>query len=311
MKPEKTFDLVILGGGIAGMTAAIYASRGGLKTAIVEPDVCGGLVNYTHIVENFPSYISISGMELMQRVRDQLDHLNVTIEEVAEITKLDLVSEVKEIETDGFLYRCGAIILAVGRKPVQLEIKSKCEQIHYCSVCDGPAYRGKRVLVVGGGNSGFDEALYLVSMGVKEILLIEQMNQFFASRIVQDELFSCRQVNYKLSTKIKNINHDDGGIKSVLLENVETGQSECFETDGIFVFMGQKPNTDFLTNVIDLDKQGYIEVNEKMETNLKGVYAAGDVTPKMYRQITTAMSDGTIASLSVVKYLSSFTCLRS
>jgi thioredoxin reductase (NADPH) len=309
MKPEKMYDLLVLGGGIAGMTAAIFAARAGLKTVVVESDICGGLVNYTYLVENFPSYISIHGMDLMQKVREQLDHLNVAIEEIAETTRLNLISEVKEIETDDVLYRCGAIILAVGRKPVPLEIKSDCKQIHYCSVCDGPTYKEKRVLVVGGGNSGFDEALFLVSSGVKEILLIEQMNRFFASRIVQDKLFSCRNVNFRLSTKIKNIDYDKR-LRSVVLENVETGQIESVELDGIFVFMGQKPNTDFLIKIVDLDKQGYIMVNENMETNLKGVYAAGDVIPKMYRQITTAMSDGTIAGLNAAKYLNSLSCSK-
>lgn len=302
MKPEKNFDIIILGGGPAGMTAAIYTARANLATVIVEKEVCGGLVNSTYQVENFPSYIAINGMELMEKVQEQVRNLGVEVEEVAEITGVDITTDVKRVETEEGIYTAKAIILATGREPVKLDMETDCEEIHYCSVCDGSDYKGKNVLVVGGGNSGFDESLYLLSLGIKKITLIEVLDRFFASRTTQDRLAQFSQVTTKTSTRIKKIICEDK-LQSVILENVKSGGTEKVDADGIFVYMGQKPNTELFKDVITLDVNGFIIADGNMETNLKGVYAAGDVIQKDYRQITTAMADGTIAALSAEKYI--------
>ncbi len=316
MKSTHAYDIIILGGGIAGMTAAIYAARANLKVVIIEKEVCGGLVNSTFQVENFPSYIAINGMELMEKVLVQAEKLGVTVEQVAEIVKIDLDDKQKTIETEDALYTGKTVILATGRQPIRLEIESDLEQIHYCSVCDGTAYKGKRVLVVGGGNSGFDEALYLLSLGVKELTLIEVADRFFASGIAQKKLAAIEGVTTMTSTYIKEIKGktldilltecesiSEPTLKSVLLENTVTGSTEELSVDGIFVFMGQKPNTDTLPETIDLDTAGYILADSNMSTNLVGVFAAGDVIQKSYRQITIAMSDATIAALEAEKYI--------
>ncbi len=284
------------------MTAAIYTARANLATVIVDKEVCGGLVNSTYQVENFPSYIAINGMELMEKVQEQVLNLGVEIEEVAEITGIDLAADVKKIETEECVYTAKAIILATGREPVKLDIETDCEEIHYCSVCDGSDYKGKNVLVVGGGNSGFDESLYLLSLGVRHITLIEVFDKFFASRTTQDKLAKFDQVTTKTSTRVKELVSDDK-LQSVILENVQSGGTEKVDVDGIFVYMGQKPNTALFRDVVSLDDNGFILANNSMETNIKGVYAAGDVIQKTYRQITTAMSDGTIAALAAEKYI--------
>ncbi len=302
MKPEKTFDVIILGGGPAGMTAAIYTARANLATVIVEKQICGGLVNETYLVENFPSYIAINGMELMEKVQEQVANLGVEIDEVAEISAIDIATDIKKIETEEYVYAAKAIILATGRKPVELDIETDCEDINYCSVCDGAGYKGKNVLVVGGGNSGFDESLYLLSLGVKHITLIEVLDRFFASQTAQDKLAQYSQVITETSTRIKELVGEDK-LRSVILENVQSGETEKVDIDGIFVFMGQKPNTALLKDTVALDENGFIIANSSMETNIKGVFAAGDVIRKEYRQITTAMSDGTIAALSAEKYI--------
>ncbi|MCP4749765.1 MAG: FAD-dependent oxidoreductase [Proteobacteria bacterium] len=302
MKPTHAFDVLILGGGIAGMTAAIYAARANLETAIIEKEVCGGLVNSTHQVENFPSWISINGMELMEKVLEQVEHLGVTVEQVAEFVGLDLCSDLKSIETEEGLYTGKTVILATGRQPVPLEIDTDLEQIHYCSICDGTAYRGKRVLVVGGGNSGFDEALYLLSLGINELTLIEVADRFFASAATREKLASAEGVTLMTSTSIKAINGRDQ-LHSVLLENREKGTFEELPVDGIFVFVGQKPATEAFQGILELDEDGYIPAAPDMSTGLAGVFAAGDVVRKTYRQITTAMSDGTIAALEAEKFL--------
>jgi thioredoxin reductase (NADPH) len=185
---------------------------------------------------------------------------------------------------------------------VKLDIESDCEEIHYCSVCDGSDYKGKKVLIVGGGNSGFDEALYLLSLGVKHLTLIEVFDRFFASQTTQDKLVQFSQVTTKTSTRIKELVSNEK-LQSVVLENVESGETEKVDVDGIFVYMGQKPNTALFKDIVVLDDDGFIPASSSMETNIKGVYAAGDVIQKAYRQITTAMADGTIAALSAEKYI--------
>jgi thioredoxin reductase (NADPH) len=303
VKETKIFDLLILGGGPAGMTAAIYAARANLRTAIVESDICGGLVNTTYLVENFPSYKSIHGMELMQKVTEQVENLGVEVDQVAEVAGIKLIDRIKEIETEEFLYQAPAIILCTGRRPVPLEIDTgECKQIHYCSICDGAAYEGKRIVIVGGGNSGFDEACYLNSLGVAKIHLIEEMDRFFAADRTQKKLLSCDNVIATASTRIVELVTDEK-LKAVKLENVRSGELEMVDADGIFVYMGQVPNTKLFKNSIALNSDSYITTNEDMETNLPGVYAAGDVRQKKYRQITTAMGDGTIAALSAEVFI--------
>lgn len=302
MKPKREFDVVILGGGIAGMTAAIYTARANLATVIVDTMICGGLVNSTHMVENFPSYPAIHGMELMEKVQEQVINLGVEVDQMAEVNSIDITGNVKAVETEEYIYTGKAIILATGREPIKLDIETDCEQMHYCSVCDGSDYKGKRILVVGGGNSGFDEALYLLSLRVEHLTLIEIADRFFASQTAQDKIASRACAVLKTSTRIKELVAHDR-LDSAILENVKSGQTEVVDVDGIFVFMGQKPNTSLFEGIVELDNEGYIITNDRMETNVPGVYAAGDVVHKHYRQITTAMSDGTIAALSLAKCL--------
>lgn len=302
MKPKRVFDVIILGGGIAGMTAAIYTARANLSTVIIDTMICGGLVNSTHLIENFPSYVSLHGMELMERVHEQVLSLGVETDQMAEITSLDLTTDVKTVETEEYVYTGKAIILATGREPVKLDIETDCEDICYCAICDGSHYKGKKVLVVGGGNSGFDEALYLLSVGVEHLTLIEVADQFFAAHTAQHKLAQFSQVKTRTSTRIKELVTADT-MESVILENVQTGKVEKLDVDGVFVYMGQKPNTALFDEVVTLADDGFVRTNDRMETNIKGVYAAGDVVQKAYRQITTAMADGTIAALTVERFL--------
>ncbi|MDA8216265.1 MAG: NAD(P)/FAD-dependent oxidoreductase [Dehalococcoidales bacterium] len=302
MKPTKEFDLLILGGGIAGMTAAIFAARANLKTAIIEERACGGLANWTNTVENFPSHISINGMELMERVRDQVENLGVLIDEAVEVEGLEVAGAVKKVETEDSVYTGKAIILATGRQPIRLNLESDSERIHYCSVCDGSAYAGKKVLVVGGGNSGFDESLYLLSLGVTEILMVEALDYCCATESTQAKLRAHSNVTIKTSTRVAAIKKGDGGCR-VTLEHGGPGETESVHVDGVFVFIGQKANTKMFRGLVKLDSHGYIVAGPKRETDVPGVYAAGDVVQKDYRYLTTAMSDGTIAALAAEKYI--------
>ena len=302
----KSYDLLIIGGGICGMTAAIYAARANLSVCILEKNICGGLVNWTSTVENVPSYPSIHGMDLMARCREHVASLNVAIEEVDEVERIDFIGERKLVYTSmGEEYEAGAVIVCTGRQPRPFPVKTNFDKIHYCSVCDGTPYKGKDILVMGGGNSGFDESLYLLNLGIRSIHIVETFPNCIAAASTQDQARATGKIVVSVSTDITAVDPLPDGRGLVHLLNKDTGEEYTEEIDGIFCFIGQSPNTALFDGVLELD-HGYIKVNADMETNIKGVFAAGDVTAKKYRQITTAMSDGTIAALQATAFLSKY-----
>ena len=299
----KSYDLIIIGGGICGMTAAIYAARANLKVCIIEKEVCGGLVNWTNTVENVPSYPSIHGEELMDKCRAQVDSLGVDIEEVDGVEKVDFSGPGKEVVTfEGETYQSRAVIVATGRRPTPFPVETDFPKVHYCSVCDGAPYKDKDVLVVGGGNSGFDESLYLANLGVRSIHIVEVFPQCIATASTQEKAEQSGKIKVSTSTKITKVEALPNGKGRVHLEEA-AGKNTCVEeVDGIFCFIGQTPNTRVFEGVLDMEG-GYIKTNVDMETNIPGVFAAGDVIVKKYRQITTAMGDGTIAALQAERYI--------
>lgn len=301
----KIYDLVIIGGGISGMTAAIYAARANLSVLILEKNICGGLVNMTHVIENYPSYDSIHGMDLMEKTKEQVEKLGVEVEEVAEVIKVELEGEIKNIITeDDETFSGKTVIFALGRMPRSLGIETDFEEnIHYCAICDGTAYKGKDVIVVGGGNSGFDESLYLYNLGVNSIHIVEAFDNCIADASTQEKAFATGKITAETSVSISSIDLvDNKGV--VTLKSSKTDEEYQRTVDGIFVFIGQEPNTTVLKGSVEMDKHGYVLTDADMHTNIVGVYAAGDSNSKKYRQITTAMSDGTIAAMEAVSYLS-------
>lgn len=298
----ETKDLCIIGGGICGMTAAIYAARANIGVTIIEQAVCGGLVNSTHTVENFPSFKSIHGMELMAKCREQVEDLGVNILEVEDVQRVDFSGALKHVYSSEDAYSFKAVIVATGRAPIPLPLNTDFEHVHYCSVCDGTAYKDKDIVVVGGGNSGFDESLYLLGLGVKSIKIIEMFPQCIAAASTQAKALASGKIEVFTSTKLTEIVTLPSGRGLVHHEQVETGAKGTLEVGAVFCFIGQKPNTDVFAGILEMER-GYIKTNVDMETNVQGVFAAGDVTVKKYRQITTAMGDGTIAALNAEKYI--------
>ena len=296
-------DLVIVGGGIAGMPAAIYAARADLDLLLLEREICGGLANSTYSVENFPSYQRINGMELMQKVKGHAESLKVKIEEIAEVESFEFDADQKIVSTPEQRYHAKSVILATGRVPIHLPIETDWEEhIHYCSVCDGIAYKGKDLVLVGGGNSSFDESLYLIDLGVRSIVIIEAMETCVAEEVTQKKAFATGKIAARTNTRLSAI-IPQAGRGRIVVEDIASGSSEDIAADGVFVFIGQQPNTRTLEGKIDLDSNGCIVTDYLMHTNRSGVFTAGDVIAKKYRQLTTAMSDGTIAALEVVKYI--------
>ena len=299
----KSYDLIIIGGGICGMTAAIYAARANLSVCILEQQICGGLVNWTNTVENVPSYQSIHGIDLMAKCREHVEALNVAIEEVDEVERVDFSSNMKKVFTSmGEEYEAPAVIVATGRKPRPFPVETDFPLIHYCSVCDGTPYKGKSVIVMGGGNSGFDESLYLLGLGVEAIHIVETFPSCIAAAATQDQARATGRITVSVATDIVSVTPLASGRALVRFHDKNENRDWEEETDGIFCFIGQSPNTSIFDGILDMD-HGYIKTNADMETNIPGVFAAGDVTVKKYRQITTAMGDGTIAALQAGSYL--------
>lgn len=305
---EANYDLLILGGGIAGMTAAIYAARANLSVCLIEREVCGGLVNWTHTVENVPSYTSVHGMDLMAKCREQVEALGVEIMEVNGAADLSFCSDVskkalKKIALDdGTIVAAHALIIATGRKPIALPVQTDFEKVHYCSVCDGSAYKGKDVLVVGGGNSAFDESLYLAELGTRSIHIIEMLPEFPADAITRKKARTVQCLRANANTKLVALEKMENGRARASLEDTTSGKIIQEDIEGVFCFIGQRPNTELFEGMLEIDN-GYIVTDELMRASFPGVFAAGDVRAKQYRQITTAMGDGTIAALEALKYL--------
>lgn len=302
-KTNNTCDLLIIGGGIAGMTAAIYAARTNISVTLLEKEVCGGLVNWTHTVENVPSYQSIHGMELMEKSRDHVESLGVNIVEIDAVESVELEGNIKKAITDnGDVYEAKAIIIATGRKPINLPVETNFQNVHYCAICDGTAYKGKDVIVVGGGNAGFDETLFLCNLGVNSVHIIEVFPNCIAAQATQDLAMKTGKVKVDVSTKILSVEELNSGKARVCFQNTANNTKFEEEIDGIFVFIGQKPITELFEGKLNMER-GYILSDNNMHTNIEGVFVAGDVIQKQYRQITTAMSDGTIAALEAEKYI--------
>ena len=297
------YDLLIIGGGICGMTAAIYAARANLSVCILEEQVCGGLVNWTNTVENVPSYQSIHGIDLMARCREHVESLHIDIQEVDGVESVDFSGEVKKAFTSmGSEYEGRSVIVATGRKPRLFPVETDFPHVHYCSVCDGSPYKGKDIIVMGGGNSGFDESLYLLELGVKSVHIVETFPSCIAASSTQAHVHATGRAKVSVSTDITAVDTLPDGRALVHFHDKQNDAEYTEEVDGIFCFIGQTPNTGLFEGVLDME-HGYIRTDAVMHTNIPGVFAAGDVTVKKYRQITTAMADGTIAALEAAAYL--------
>ena len=285
MSGERLYDVLVLGGVPAGMTAALYAKRANLRVALLETNVTGGLVNSTYTVENFPSYPEIHGMKLMENIRGHIDQLGVNVEEILEIAGLELEGDEKIVRgEDGAVWKAPALIL-------------------FCAICDGAPYKGRRVLVVGGGNSTFDEGLYLLNLDVAQLTVVEIMDRFSAAESTQSALLGDPRVTSFTTTRVVDAELTDGKLSAAILENTNTGERTILPVDGIFVFLGQSPNNEWFKDAITLDDKGYILAGEDMSTNIPGVFGAGDIKHKRFRQISTAVSDGTTAALAAEAYL--------
>lgn len=305
MKTEKKLDLIIIGAGPAGLTAGIYASRSNLDLMILENELVGGQIRESPWIENFPGFTSISGSDLADKMQDHAVKSGAKIDEFGNIISIKLTDTEKIIETDDVIYKPKAVIIATGSKsrplpvPEESILHGKC--IHYCELCDGPMYDGKDLVVVGGGNSAINAAIFLTKYA-KNITLVHHSANLKAEKITVNKLFENKNVKLMLNTEIKHV-LGENSIKDILFQNTETGENGSLKADGIFVYIGTKPTTALFKDYINLTNSGHIKTNENLETNIKGVFAAGDVRYKDIRQLTTAVNDGSISALMAEKYI--------
>jgi len=295
-------DIIIIGGGPAGLTAAIYAIRLGLKTIMLEKELVGGQIALSDIIENYPGFPSISGAGLMEKFEAQARGLGLEIKlaEVSEIVEDKGLQILKTTEGD---MPAKAVIVATGAKPRRLGAKGEVEYtgkgVSYCATCDGPFFKGLDVLVVGGGDTALKEAVYLSKIASK-VYIAHRRDEFRGEKIQQDRAEAASNIEFLRSHILKEIS-GDMVVKEALLEDLKTGESKTIAVDGAFIFVGITPTTAFVK--ADKDKQGFIKTNQNMETNLPGIFAAGDCRTTPLLQVATAVGDGAIAAYKAAEYI--------
>ena len=304
-RKELNYDLVILGGGPAGLSSAIYAARGLLKTAIVDISIIGGQVNNTLEIENYPGFPSINGMDLIEKLESHADNFEIDKHILQEITSVDLISKVKTIETLEYIIKANAVIIATGAQPKKLEVSGEIKfagrGVSYCAVCDGAFFKDKVVSVVGGGNAAVEEALYLTKFA-SQVNIIHRRDSLRAEKLYQEKALTNPKINLIWDTVVTEINGKDK-VESISIKNLVTLSTTEIKTDGVFPYVGFAPNSELFTNQLQLDKAGFILTDANLATNCEGVFAAGDIRVTPLRQIIVSAADGAIAATSAVKYL--------
>lgn len=298
------YDVIIIGAGPAGMTGALYASRSGLKTLMLEVGAPGGKLIKTFSIENYPGIKNSSGVDLAMQMFEHSTAFGATYA-YGDVVELKDHGSYKEVVCKDKSYTSKAVIIASGTREksmgLQDEQKFVGRGISYCAVCDGALYRDKDVAVIGGGNSALEEALYLTQF-VNKLYLVIRRDVFRADKIIQDKIAANPKIEVLVKHVPKRLITDDR-VTGLVLENVDTKQEKVLDVDGIFPYIGALPNTDFVKDLDILDSNGYVITDAHMKTKIDGIYGAGDVIVKGLRQVVTASNDGAVAAQSIYHYL--------
>lgn len=301
---KKEYDVIILGGGAAGLTAGIYISRAKMQAAIIDSGTIGGQIILSHQVANYPGVETIFGYQLAKNMKKQAKEFGCDILGNREISRIRLDRDNKEIEVDGTLYSGKAAILAVGGVPRSLGLSSeehfKGKGISYCATCDGDFYRDQDIVVVGGGNSALEEAVSLTQYA-RTVTVVHQFDHFQAYKYAVEEAKKNDKISFIMESEIADF-QGNGSLEKVLIRSKKDDSIRELAATGTFIFIGYVPNTRSLEGMVKLNDYGEIITDENMATEIPGVYAAGDARAKKYRQITTAVADGTIAALEAIEF---------
>lgn len=302
------YDMIIIGGGPAGYTAALYASRAGLDTLVIERMSVGGQMALTDQIDNYPGFDDgVDGFSLGMKMQNGAERFGSKTE-YAEVIKAELSEEIKKIITDSGEFLSRTVVIATGANPRELGVKGEEDLvgrgIHYCAHCDGRFYKDKTVMVVGGGNSAVADALYLSHLA-KKVYVVHRRDSLRATKIYHEPLLKADNVEFIWNSTVADYVLQDGRLVGVKLKNVKSGEESERSLDGLFVSIGRKPATELFKNELSLDEGGYIVADETTKTNIDGVYAAGDVRTKALRQVVTAVSDGATAAHFAEEYISS------
>lgn len=300
---QLSFDTIILGGGPAGLSAAIYAARGAVSTAIVDINMLGGQPSNYLELENYPGFQVVGGFDLMEKFEEHADKFGVQKFPMQEIQSVDLKN--KTIITNEYEFKAGTIIIATGAQPMKLGVPGEKEfvgsGVSYCAVCDGAFYRNKVVAVVGGGNAAVEEAMYLTKFADK-VYVIHRRNELRADRIVQERAFKNEKIEFIWDSVVKEIKGDNL-VNTAVLENVKTKEISNLAVNGVFPYIGMAPNVELFNGQLEQDSRGFIVTDETMATSVEGVFAIGDVRTTPLRQVITAAADGAVGAVYAVKYL--------
>jgi thioredoxin reductase (NADPH) len=300
--PEsEIYDLIIVGGGPGGLTAGIYAIRAALKTILIEQGLTGGQINLTESVENYPGFEHISGFDLSQRFLQHAKSYDLEVIQ-QEVAAVEPGLEFHSVRlADGQLLNAHAVILATGGSPRKLQVPGELEYygrgVSYCATCDGFFFRSKDVIVVGGGDTALEEALYLAKI-TRRVYLAHRRDAFRASRILQQRVLAEGKIEVLWNTVVTEVKANDHGVSTVVLRDTRTGASLELAVDGVFIFIGFIPNNQLVPAGIKMDHDGYVETDEKCETNIPGIYVIGDLRQKFAKQIVIAAADGCTAALA-------------
>ncbi|WP_125379882.1 thioredoxin-disulfide reductase [Streptococcus cristatus] len=299
------YDTMIIGAGPAGMTAALYAARSNLKVALLERGIYGGQMNNTAEIENYPGYARISGPELAEKMFEPLENLGVE-HLFGQVEKIEDHGDYKKIITEDEVFETKTVILAPGANHRHLGVPGEEEYnsrgVSYCAVCDGAFFRDEDLLVVGGGDSAVEEAIFLTRFA-KSVTIVHRRDQLRAQKLLQERAFANEKISFIWDSVVKEIKGDDRRVTSVVFENVKTGQISESDFGGVFVYVGLDPVSDFVKDLGICDEAGWIVTDQHMKTAIDGIYAIGDVRQKDLRQITTAVGDGAVAGQEVYKYI--------
>ncbi|MEK3992873.1 MULTISPECIES: thioredoxin-disulfide reductase [Robertmurraya] len=307
MSVEKIYDVIIIGAGPAGMTAAVYTSRANLSTLMIERGVPGGQMVNTEEVENYPGFEHILGPELSTKM---FDHAKKFGAEYAygDVKEVNDGKEYKTVVAGSKQYKTRSIIISAGAEYKKLGVQGEKELggrgVSYCAVCDGAFFKGRELVVIGGGDSAVEEAVYLTRFASK-VTVVHRRDQLRAQPILQDRAFANEKIDFIWNHTVKQINEKDGKVGSVTLESTITGETKEFQTDGAFIYIGMVPLTKPFETLGITNQSGYIETNQLMETKVAGIFAAGDNREKALRQIVTATGDGSIAAQQAQYYVES------